>query len=223
MLHIFKYYTLDQAEVWATFIPLIVLKFRRKQPYNLRPVIIYLWIALFINLTGNIIAEYKVYLPSWLQSNNPLYNVNSLIRFTCFGVYFELLKQPFYKIIRRSLPVVSLFFVVINFSFFQDFFYPLRLSSRLLTVEAYLLLIYCMLYYLSQLKEDVQELTKLKDFWITTGMSFYVVINFFVFLYYDPLYDQNSDLADRMWDFHNVAYIILCSLTSKAFYVPYNK
>ena len=37
--------------------------------------IVYLWIAFFLNLSGNIIADYKKYFPDWLQSNNPLYNL----------------------------------------------------------------------------------------------------------------------------------------------------
>ncbi len=64
------------------------------------------------------------------------------------------------------------------------------------------------------------------DFLVVTGLSIYVVFNFFVFLFYVPMITENPDLANNMWDVHNAAYIILCILTAKAFSMPfenYNK
>ena len=58
------------------------------------------------------------------------------------------------------------------------------------------------------------------DFWVVTGLSIYVVINFFVFLFYVPLLTENPDLADRMWSIHNLAYITMCIFIAKAFYEP---
>jgi hypothetical protein len=109
-------------------------------------------------------------------------------------------------------------FVIINFTFFENFFNPLHLSGNLLAAEGYLLLIYCMLYYLSRLKDEIEVLTSGKDFWVVTGLSIYVVINFFVFLFYVPMLKENPQLAINMWSVHNVAYIILCIFISKAFY-----
>ena len=210
----------DQAEIWSTAIPLVVLAFRRKQPAYLRPVIIYLWFALFLYSFGNYIADYKDYLPCWLWSNVVLYNIHSIIRFTCFICFFEALRQPYYKPVRRALPVVSVIFFIVNFVLLRDDFFSDKLiNPRLLTVEAYLLLIGCMLYYLSNLKEDVEDFWKRKDFWVTTGLSFYVVINFYVFLFYD---DLGGDLQDRIWDVHNIAQIIFCLFIAKAFYVTTN-
>ncbi len=210
---------LDWSEVWALFIPLGVLLLRPKQPAYLKPVILYLWLACFLNISGDVIADYKKYLPGWLQSNNPLYNIHSLVRFACFSYFFILLKQPFFIFIKRILPVISLIFVIINFTFIEYFFYDAHLSGDLLAMEAFVLLIYCMLYYLSQLKSEVQGLRASRDFWVVTGLSIYVVINFFVFLFYVPMITENPDLANNMWDVHNVAYILLCLFISKAFYV----
>jgi hypothetical protein len=208
------------SEVWALFIPLCVLYFHSRQPSYLRPVIAYLWIALAINLFGDVIGDFKTKFnfPHWLQSNNPLYNIHSIVRFTCFSYFFLLLKQPYFKTIKRILPVISLLFIVIYFGKYADFFYPVHLSGGLLTVEAYLLLIYCMLYYLSQLKADVMLITESPSFWVVTGLCIYVVLNFFVFLFYVPLLDQNQDLSIKMWNVHNAAYIILCLLIGVAFY-----
>ena len=73
---------LDWSEVWALLIPLFVLIGNTKQPTFLKPVIIYLLLALPINLIGDITADFKKYFPSWLQSNTPLYNIHSVVRFT---------------------------------------------------------------------------------------------------------------------------------------------
>jgi hypothetical protein len=216
---------LDWAEVWGPLIPLTVLFMKGQQPAFLKPVIFYLWFAFFIDLAGNIIADYKESFPSqlkWIHNNLVLYSVHSIVRFISFSYFFSLVAHKHYNAVRRFLPFISLVFILVNFTQFENFFHPVpeRISSNLLSVEAYLLLIYCMLYYLSQLNEDVAILTSGKEFWVATGVSFYVVINFFVFLFYDPMIDLDRDLANNMWSIHNIAYIILCTFIAKAFYVP---
>jgi len=210
----------DWSEVWAPIIPLLVLPLRPKQPVFLRPVIIYLFAGIFINLASDIIADYKKYFPSWLQSNTVLYNIHSIVRFGCFSSFFILLTQTFYSSQKKILPLFYLVFLLINFTFSEKFFNPNSLSGNLLAAEAFLLLIYCLLYYLSQLKDDVEVLTSGAGFWVVTGISIYVVINFYVFLFYVPMLTENMRLADNMWDIHDVAYIILCIFIAKAFYEP---
>ncbi len=211
-------YILDWSEVWALLIPLLYFLFKRKQPRYLKPVVAYLFIALLINLTGNIIADYKAYLPAWMQSNNPLYNVHSIIRFMCFSLFFFELKQPSFTRLRYLLSYLSLVIILINFSLVEDFGNPDHLSGNLLALEAYLLLVFCMLYYLAKLRDDVDEIASGPDFWIVTGLSMYVVINFFVFLFYVPMIKFDRGLANNIWDVHNIAYIILCIFITKAFY-----
>jgi len=209
---------LDWSEVWALLIPLFVLIGNTKQPTFLKPVIIYLLLALPINLIGDITADFKKYFPSWLQSNTPLYNIHSVVRFTCFCYFFVLLKQPYFLQLKKILPVVSLLFIIINFGFFENFFNVNSLSGNLLSAEAYLLLIYCMLYYLVQLRDETNRMSEGPDFWIVTGLSIYVVINFFVFLFYVPMIKENSGLANNMWSVHNIAYIILSIFIAKSFH-----
>ncbi|MDQ6901937.1 MAG: hypothetical protein M3139_02855 [Bacteroidota bacterium] len=211
---------LDWSEVWALLLPLIVLIFKRNQPHYLKPVIIYLFFAFFINLAGDIIGDFTRALPQWLQSNNILYNVHSTIRFICFSYFFLLLKQPSFITLKKVIPFISLFIIIINFKYLETFANPGHLSGNLLATEAYFLLIYCVLYYLAKLRSEEDDLTWGPDFWVATGLSIYVVVNFFVFLFYVPMIEQNSKMADHIWDVHNVAYIILCIFIAKAFYGP---
>jgi len=218
-------YILDYAEVWALFIPMGVLLFNRQQPKFMKPVIIYLWLALLLDVCIDTIMTYNDMNLGPLISNNYLYNLHSMMRFICFSYFFLLLDLSFYQKILRVLPFISVLFVVINFGFVkgENLFDFGKLSGNLLTAEAYLLLIGCIIYYLARLKEEVPVMSGGKGFWVITGISFYVVINFFVFLFYDAafqLYKQTKDqLVNYMWNFHNIAYIILCIFLAKAFYV----
>ncbi len=209
---------LNWAEVWPLLIPLFVLLFRHKQPTFLKPVIVYLWLALVLNFSGDIIIILKRHFPNWQQSNTPLYNIHSVIRFTCFSYFFITIKQPYFKTLKLILPLISLLFILIYFTFFADFFNPNNLSGALLSVEAYLLLVYCLQYYLAQLRQEDDVLTTGSVFWVVTGLSVYVVVNFFIFLFYVPMIKQNTVLAINMWNVHNIAYIFLCLFIAKAFY-----
>jgi hypothetical protein len=209
---------LDWSEVWATLIPLIYYLFHRNQPSFMKPVFIYLCFALIINLVGDIIGDFKSYLPEWMQSNNPLYNIHSVVRFICFGFFFIRLQQTAFVKLRNWLTILAFLIIVFNFIFLENFGNPNHLSGNLLAVEAYLLLIYCLLYYLSKLREDDSDIISGPDFWVVTGLSIYVVINFFVFLFYVPMINQDSLLAERIWNVHNIAYILLCIFLTKALY-----
>jgi hypothetical protein len=211
---------LDWSEVWAPLIPLSMLFFRRNQPGFLKPVIVYLFFAFFINLAGDIIDRFKHDLPAWMHSNNPLYNIHSVIRFICFSIFFTALGQTSFVKLRYILPAFSLVVILVNFGFVENFGNPDHLSGNLLAAEAYLLLIYCMLYYLAKLRDDEDDVTSGPDFWVVTGLSIYVVVNFFVFLFYVPMLNADVRLAINIWNVHNVAYIILCIFIIKAFYEP---
>jgi hypothetical protein len=208
------------SEVWALLIPLSVLLLYGRQPRFLKPVILYIWIALFINLAADIIGDFKTFLPPRFHSNNVLYNLHSLIRFTCFSLFFILLAQPSYQLLKKTLPVIFILFISVNFSLVEGFFNPDHLSGNLLSAEAYLLLVYCMIFYLSQVKVERKNLSRDKAFLVVTGLSIYVVSNFFVFLFYVPMIKDNPELAANMWYVHNVAYILLCVAIARAFYVP---
>ena len=129
-------FILDWSEIWALLIPLIVLLFQRKQPVSLKPVIIYLWLALLINVVIDVIMAFKNYFPGWLQSNNPFYNVHSVIRFICFSIFFIQLPQASFFNLKKLLPILSVVFIIINFGFSENF----------LTVLRKHLLMYCYYY-----------------------------------------------------------------------------
>src|SRR5687768_953415 len=137
---------LNWSELWTVFIPLIVLWLHKKQPYYLKPVIFYLYAALIINFLIDV-TYFQGYVPRWLESNLFLYNTHSIIRFIFFICFFLVLNQPFFQNLKKIVPLFSLLLVIVNFLFFEDFFNYYSFSSRLLTFEAGLLLLYCLQYY----------------------------------------------------------------------------
>jgi hypothetical protein len=208
------------SEVWALLIPLPFVLFGNKQPALSKSVIIYLWLAFVLNFCGDFIADFKIRLhfPQWLQSNNPLYNLHSVVRFACFSYFFISLPQTQFKTLKKVIAVAFVLFFIIDFGFFEHFFYPGHLSGNLLSAEAYLLLIYCLVYYLAALNDENDDAFKGPVFWVVTGLGMYVVINFFVFLFYVPMITQNTMLALHIWKVHDVAYVILCIFITRAFY-----
>lgn len=210
---------LDWSEVWALLIPLIVLLLKPKQPRYLKPVIIYLLLALVIDLFIDFGWKYKSFVPQWMYPNNYLYNIHSIIRFICFSWFFILLDQPYIKKFKKIIPILSILFFLINFLFIEDFFRAESFSSRLLAVESGLLLFFCLQYYLYKLQEDEPAKKKPADYWIVTGLSIYVVFNFFYFLLYTTLIENNfREFIIVMWNYHNLSFIILCIFIARAFY-----
>lgn len=209
---------LDWSEVWAPLIPLVVFLLHREQPRFMRPVIVYLVLASLINLVIDLISELKpVFVPEEV-SNNPLYNLHSVVRFSCFAVFFNMLGQQGAWHVRKWLPALFVTIAVVNAIFFEDPLDPAVLNGNLLATEAYILLIYCVLYYLHKLRDDDEGFTTTPDFWVVTGLAIFVVVNFFVFLFYVPMANQDVPLALNIWNVHNLAYIVFCMFITQALY-----
>ena len=217
----------DWMEVWALFIPIIFLCFRKKQPHTLKPVIAYVFIALYLNYLIDVVFQFQdiCNFPIWFRTNTYIYHINSIVRFFIFAYFFIKLDQPFLYWIKRIIPVLYLGFVIINFNFhekfinywFEDGYVKSDMSNLLLSVEAALLLIYCLQYYIYRMLEDRTETQKPPDFWIVTGLSVYVAISFPIYLYYDRLKVDYIYFAINIWKVHNVSFIIFCIFMAKAF------
>jgi len=212
---------LDWSEVWALLIPLVSLLKHKNQPEYLKPVKIYVLGSFFIFLFADIIMEFKKlwHFPYWLRTNNYLYNTHAIVQLFLFIWFFNLLNQPFLKKAKRIIPILACVFIGVNFIFFENFFERMRLSSLMLAVAAGILLFYCLQYYLYLLMdEQIRVMRKEAGFWVVTGLSIYVVINFFIFLFYEALIINNWNFAVDVWNVHNLTFIIYCIFLAIAFY-----
>lgn len=212
----------DWSEVWALLIPLFMMvRYKRTEPY-LKPVRIFVITALVINLVSTVIwyrLKLGIHLPAWLDSNSFCYNAASIARLVLFSWFFILLKQRFMHRVKFALPFLFLALTLVNFIFFEDFYTHSIFSTRLLATEAAILLFYCLQYYIYLLIEDRElPLPRQPGFWIVTGLTFYVAISFFIFLFYGSLTADDVKFAVDIWDVHNVAYIFLCICIAINFY-----
>ena len=219
---------LNWSEVWALLIPLTFIIIKGKNiPLYLKPIRIYVWVALILNVAADLLRRFKI---KWgfhdgdlLWSNNFLYNTHSIARLLLFSYFFILLKQRFMHRVKVIIPVLFVIFVIVNFTFHEKYF-DYKFSSLLLATEAALLLFYCLQYFIYLLLEDRQiPLKKQPGFWIVIGLSIYISVSFFIFLFYNYIMQYMiqkkwKSFAVDIWDVHNIVYIFLCICIARAFY-----
>lgn len=153
------------------------------------------------------------------KSNTVLYNVMSIIRFSCFSWFFFTIPYKGFSIIRKMIPFAYIIAFIIIFTRFDSFFNPEMISSNLLMMEALLLLIYCLLAYFSMYNAEETEPQSDSRLWIISGLAIYVVIDFFIYLFYKPLMLEDPILTDRVWTIHNIAFVLFCIAMARGLYL----
>ncbi|TMI94963.1 MAG: hypothetical protein E6H08_07680 [Bacteroidetes bacterium] len=211
---------LDWSEVWATLIPLIVYIWIKPKAIWTRPLLIYLLIALLLGVVVDItwkskelgIKDWVERTLWWLYRGKILYtlifyNINSFLRLLLLTWFFYKV-NPLYK--KTYLIITSLFLtgVIINFGFFENI--VLSFSSRLFTIEAAIILFYCLLYYYTvNMNDEIKSPLALPPFWIVMGLTLYTSVNFLIFLFYNYLINAERTYAMSIWNVHNLIYIVL--------------
>lgn len=217
---------LDWSEVWATLIPLIVYLWIKPNASWVKPVLIYLILALLIGLVVDVTwkfgkEEWVKSTFSWLYRDKILYtlvfyNINSFIRLILFTCFFYLANPSFKKI---YIIVTCLFLAgtLINFTLeFENIITDF--SSRTFTVEAAIILFYCLLYfYHVNMNDEIRSPLTLPPFWIVMGLTLYTAVNFLIFLFYHYLISAERDYAIVIWNVHNIIYIVLMVFIAIAF------
>ena len=213
---------LDTSEVWALLIPLSFLSFKKIKKDQVREIITYLWVALVLNIIIVIISYLPDFtdtkkLPFLLQNNTIEYNIHSVVRVLAFTLFFMRISNDKRNLQKKILLGIFLLLTIINFLFFES---PVDLfSSRLFTLEAIVLLFFCIYYYLSAIaQERTEKISSQPAFWIITGLSIYEAVNFFIFLLFTYLVKNYTVFAQHIWNFHNISFIILCIFITKGFY-----
>ena len=202
---------LDWSEVWALFIPLGVLLVRRKRvDFLLTPVVIYLITALVLNAFADFTWKFQttLHLPAWMKSNNIFYNIHFVARLLLFSWFFIRLNEPFMQAVKKIIPFLYLIYVICSFIFFKPI---TEFNSGPAAASAALLIFYCLLHYLylSQ-QEHPQSSSNRSIAWVVAGISIYVAVNFFIFLFYTTLMNTALNFSIDIWYVHNIFFIIFC-------------
>ena len=204
------------SEVWSLLIPLAIIIIYRVKGSDMWPVVLYVTIAFVLNLAATLISVYYNSLPSWLQNNNILYNLHSLVRVLLFSWYVISLKLIRPEWLTKIILPVYVTLVLINFIFLES---PLFLNTRLFSAESIVLLTLCLLYFISSMRDESDNnWLRHPSFLICAGISFYEAITFFIFLFFYPLLEKNLEFGVLTMKIYSVSYIILCVLLALALY-----
>ena len=207
---------LNWSEVWAPLTALLVfLAYKYKNLAGLQYLKMYLLAAIILNLAADIMWRYKSSMPESLQDNNFLYNIHSIIRTCLFILFFAAnTTEKRYRSLYKLMIPVFLAFIIFNFIFLDSF---LRFSSNIFTFEGLALLLVS-LHTLWQVftEESNTEYVKQPIFWIAAGVAIYEAASFFIFIFYASFRDSKTYFAERIWDVHNILYIVLCFFIAKA-------
>ena len=203
-------YILQYTELWATLLPIIVWLIR-KPGTLLKPVKVYLAVVLCLYLC--IFAAYF----NIISNNHFFYTLVSLCRLICFTWFFLGLQlYPNTKII-WVVCGIAVVLVMLNFLFLENFLEAF--SSHTFSLEAFILLIFCIQYFLKKLRSDEVTLQFDAALYIITGLAIYEAVCFPMFLFYNTLISSNELYAAQVWNIvQNIAYIVFCILIARAFY-----
>ena len=223
-------YILDWAEFWTALIALWVYWQHPNQPGWMKPLKYYLLISALLYLVIECFAplyEYKSkfeavdrHHPQWWASNTPLYSYLSMTRFPLVLWLFHSM-----ELIRKKgaliCAAVYLSGLLLIELFSEDsIFNRYMINSMLLCLEAFIVLVLCMMYYIQLANSERVGWRKLKSFWVVTSIAIFFVINFFVYLFYRPLIEADSSWHTRIWDIVSYSCVISMICTIVALYAP---
>ena len=204
------------SEVWALLIPLTIIFIYKIKGQIIRPVVIYVFIAFFLNTAADVISYFNNELPNWLRSNQILYNIHSIARTLLFSWYILKLNLKYPIWLKRAVVPLYLVFLLVNFIFLEPM---TKLSTHLTSAESIVLLVLCILYFITAMNdENINNITSSPSFVICTGLIIYEAVTFFIFLFYDILAKEYHSFGILTMKIFSVTLIIFCICLSIGLY-----
>lgn len=207
---------ISSSEVLALLIPLVIIFIHRPKGPGIKFIKLYVIIAFVVNLAATILYLFHYQMPEWLQNNNILYNLHSVLRVVFFGLYIINVRTYRFLWFNKLVLAAFLLFCIYNFSQNES---PFFLSSNIFSAESIALLLICISYFLGSI-QDESETNWLKhpSFMICAGVIFYEAITFFIFLFFYPLYQKDLAFSLATMRIYAITFVILCILLGIALY-----
>lgn len=197
-------------------IPLAIIFIYKIKGAIIRPVVIYVCIAFFLNAAADLISYFNDALPGWLRSNQILYNIHSIARTLLFSWYILKLNLKYPLWLKRMVVPLYLVFLLINFIFLESM---TKLSTHLTSAESIVLLTFCILYFINVINdESTNNMMGSPSFVICTGLIIYEAVSFFIFLFYDILAKEYHSFGMLTMKIFSVTLIIFCICLSIGLY-----
>ncbi|KAA5538566.1 hypothetical protein [Adhaeribacter rhizoryzae] len=150
-------------------------------------------------------------------SNLIIYNTNCVIVFLILSGYFANLLQ-FKDTKKVIIGVAVLFLVVLIFNALKFEHIVDQFNSNMYGLAAFIVVVYCFLYYLQNLLNPTKDIVKTVDFWYVTGLLTYYASSFFIFITFNYLMQSNSQYNTGikiLWPIHNVLFLVMCGYLFK--------
>lgn len=217
---------LDWSEVWALLLPLSILLIYKISDQSTRFIKLYVSIGLLLNFSAVFMLEYYYLVPKWLyvdnlSNNNILYNIHSMTRVLLLSLYITTIKLSKHTTLSKIILVTYFIYILTNYFFIES---PLFLSSNTFVSESIVLLIFCILYFFKSIQDDSQvNWLKHPSFLVCTGICFYEVTTFFIFLFFYPLSLKDQDFFKVTMRIYSISFTILCIFLAIALYRNRNK
>jgi hypothetical protein len=186
----------------ATLLPIGAgIVWYKKLGRAIHALVIYLCIALLINIAGIIMASYN-------KNNLPLLHVYTAFELVAVTWYYQ--RAFANKQITKWMRLVMIVYPVlciINFSFFQSI-YTFNTYTR--PLEAIIVIIFSGMYLSTPGTADKKQLTGTAGRWIASGFMLYFCTSFFQFVFSNVMHNHASrEMRLLVWNIHDTFVLIM--------------
>jgi hypothetical protein len=155
-------------------------------------------------------------MPAWLQNNNLIYNIHSIVRLLFFSWFITQFKFGRSSTIHYVLLAAYAVFIVINFILWDP---PHLFSNTHFIAESIFLLAFTIIFFFRAMQDESDtDWIKQPAFIVCAGISLYEAVNFFTFLFFETLTIKNIEFLKITWTIHNMSFVVLCIMLAMALY-----
>ena len=206
----------DWSEVWGLLIPLAVILAWRFKFRGMKPIVLYVVVALVLNSFSTVSYVFHEYMRGFLKNNNIFYNLHSIARVVFFGWFIYSVTSRKNNLLYQILFGAYTVFVLLNFILIES---PLFFSTWIFAAESIILLLVCILFFQRMMQDDsMTTLTKQPSFLVTTGVMLYETITFFIFLFILPMAETNPKFGLLCLKLYKLTFVVLCILLALSLY-----
>lgn len=186
----------------STFLPIIAgLIYYKRLSKAMHALIIYLCIALFINIGGIILAEHNT-------NNLPLLHFYTIFELLAVMWYYQRAfdnkwADRWTKIIMIVYPI----FCVINFTFLQSIY---QFNTYTRPLEAIIIIVFSGIYLSAQSNFDQPESIKNAGRWVASGFMLYFCSSLFQFIFSNVVsHSATKQVKMIIWNLHDTFVLIM--------------
>jgi hypothetical protein len=186
----------------STLLPIVAgLAYYKKLSKAMHALLIYLCIALLINIGGIVMAAHN-------KNNLPLLHIYTLFELVAILWYYKrAFSTPWADRWITIIMVVYPIFCVINFTFFQSIY---QFNTYTRPLEAIIIILFSSIYLSIQSNFDQKEVTNNAGRWVASGLLLYFCSSFFQFIFSNVIsHSASKQVKLFIWNLHDTFVLIM--------------